>query len=113
MENNKLNRRNFMKKAALFGAIAPAATMALSACKGGSNGGGSGDCMDVSALSPADKSMRDTVKYVDATTIPDQTCGNCQLFIAPKSGETCGTCQVVKGPINTKGYCVTWAKKLA
>lgn len=111
MENNKLNRRNFLKKAALYGAAVPAAGVILAACKSG--GSSAEGCTDVSSLAPADKQMRETLKYVDVATNPAQDCAGCQFFTAPASGQTCGSCTLVKGPINSKGGCLSWAKKVA
>lgn len=104
-----MNRRGFLRRAAVASAILPASSLLISACKSGS----ANSCMDVSALTPAEKEMRNTLKYVDASTNPEQNCLNCQLFTPPPSGSTCGGCTLLKGPIHPKGYCTSWAKKMS
>ncbi|MBL7977125.1 MAG: high-potential iron-sulfur protein [Bacteroidetes Order II. Incertae sedis bacterium] len=106
----KLNRRDFLFKAAMVGAVAPALAGTLAACGGGGDTAAAG-CNDTTGLAPADITMRQTLKYVDVTTDPTKACDGCQLYIAATGGAACGKCSVVKGPIAPKGYCTSWVKK--
>lgn len=69
-------------------------------------------CNDTSGLDPAALGLRNAVKYVDKSTTPGKECDNCEHYVAGPP-DACGTCKVVKGPINPKGYCTTWAEKKA
>ncbi len=69
-------------------------------------------CTDTAGLSAADLTMRTTLGYVDASPEPAKNCANCMLY-KPGAPEACGGCQVVKGQINPKGYCKSWATKPA
>ena len=60
-----------------------------------------------------DVQMRETLQYVEATADPAKTCDNCQLYVAAEAGAACGGCQIIKGPINPKGYCASWAAKVS
>jgi len=66
-------------------------------------------CADVSALTPAELTMRnDTLKYVSVSTEPEKRCDNCKFWLPSETGATCGGCTLIKGPINPKGYCSSW-----
>ncbi len=68
-------------------------------------------CTDVSGLTEAELKMRQSLQYVGESPYPEKLCDNCQFWVAPAEGETCGTCKIVKGPINPKGHCTSWAAK--
>ncbi len=71
------------------------------------------ECTDTSALSTADRQLRESLKYQDQSPIgKDKSCLNCEFF-KPGSRNECGTCTLVKGPINPAGYCNSWAAKQA
>ena len=40
----------------------------------------------------------------------DKDCANCVQYVEA-APNTCGGCKLVKGPINPKGYCLSWAAK--
>lgn len=86
---------------------APAAPAAPQASAGGAL-----SCSDVSGLSEADKTMRQTtLQYVEKSADPAKLCSNCQLYVAPPEPGKCGTCTLVKGPINPDGSCMSWVAK--
>ena len=135
MSDDKLNRREFFQRAAVLGAVAAGAGSFLSACKkggdggaqggakaekgataekgGGGGAGGAGDlsCTDTSGLSDQQIKVRESLKYVDSSPKPAQTCDNCQLYKEPEKAGTCGGCQTVPGPIHPKGWCTAWVAK--
>jgi hypothetical protein len=104
MNQDKLSRRQAMRSLVVL-----AAGSALVACKKESK---ELSCADAPGLSPEDKSTRTTLEYVDKTPTADKTCDGCQLF-KPAGPDACGGCTVVKGPINPKGYCKSWVKKIS
>ena len=129
MSEEKLNRRDFFRRAAVVGASVAGAGMLLSACekggdakgggkadksgadkkaKGGDKGGGELTCTDTSGLTDAEKKTRESLKYVDKSPKPDKNCLNCKLYTQPKEEGGCGGCTVVAGPIHPKGYCISW-----
>lgn len=108
MSNEKLGRREVLKRALVVLAAAPVGAATLSACgsSGGGGGGGGLHCTDTAGLQPAEVTMRNTQAYTDASPHADQHCRQCRFFTAAAGGATaCGTCQVVRGPIHPDGYC--------
>jgi len=63
---------------------------------------------DISANGP----MIAALQFVGESIVPDQNCGNCQLY---KAGEgSTGKCQLfVSGNVPKDGWCISWAKKVA
>ncbi len=125
MSDQKLNRRDFFKRAAVLGAVAAGAGTFLSACEqpSGQNGeqpagedqqqqaaGEAGDlnCEDTAGLDEAQIKTRESLNYTDESPKPDQTCDNCQLYQEPEEAGTCGGCTTVPGPIHPKGWCTAW-----
>lgn len=54
------------------------------------------------------KNIRSALKYVDKSPIPNRTCDNCKVYIKPLPNSSYGGCQVIPGPIDPKGYCISW-----
>jgi hypothetical protein len=126
MSDEKLNRRDFFRRAAVMGASVAGAGVFLSACKQdgadakktdkakadkadkGAAKDGELSCMDTSGLTDAEKKTRESLKYVDKSPKPDKDCENCKLYTEPKEPGTCGGCTVVAGPIHPDGYCISW-----
>jgi hypothetical protein len=121
MSDNKLNRRDFFKRAAVLGAAITGAASFLAACEpsGGSGSkegaqaqkGGDLDCTDTSGLKPDKIKMREELKYTDDSSKAGKLCSNCQFYEQPKSAGECGGCKTVPGPIHPKGWCTIWAAK--
>jgi len=123
MDYRQISRRNFLAKMT----AATGASFGLAGILSGCGGGGEADtatpaaepeaaapaaqasCTDVSGLTDAEASMRNTLGYVDSSTEDGKTCANCALYTAAAAGESCGGCTLLKGPINPNGYCVSWA----
>ncbi|HLU89780.1 MAG TPA: high-potential iron-sulfur protein [Cyclobacteriaceae bacterium] len=73
----------------------------------------SGDpCADLSGLSESDLAQREQLGYVKKTPIPEEFCGNCQLYIPPKTDSDCGGCMLFKGPVYKEAYCTYWAPQI-
>ncbi len=68
-------------------------------------------CDDLTGLTPADASQRQSLAYVDASPHADKQCVACQFFQAPPKANSCGACTLVKGPISPKGYCNSFVVK--
>lgn len=80
----------------------------VAACSGGAN-----KCEDTSSLTPAELQLRQSLQYMTVSPHADKRCDNCQPFVAGPDPQSCGTCVIVKGPIDPKGYCNSWAAKPA
>lgn len=65
-------------------------------------------CPNQESLSDQEKTIRTSLKYVDASVISGRTCDNCKLYTRPLPGASCGGCKVVPGPIHPKGHCTAW-----
>lgn len=109
---DKLNRKDFFKKAALVGISAVSLPAFLESCGGGNKKAPVSDpCTDTSGLTAEQLQTRKTFQYLGKSPHKDKYCTLCQFFIPPKGNAHCGTCQVVKGPINPDGYCNSFIKK--
>jgi len=129
--NDRVTRRRFLQSIGVAGVVGAGSTL-LSACGGGSSdsssssGGSSSesssdggtttasaDCSDLSSLSDAQKTQRESMvkslQYVEESPEAEKNCGNCQLYIKGDYGEGCGGCQLFPGPVSENGYCNSWA----
>ena len=66
-------------------------------------------CNDLTGVSDGEIKKRQSLGYVTKSTIPDNLCGNCSLYIPPKHNEDCGGCMLFKGPVYYEGHCMQWA----
>ena len=58
----------------------------------------------------ANKTMVDSLQYVEASAKEGQNCGNCMLYTAGEGGR--GKCQLfMEGTVAEGGWCMSWAKK--
>ncbi len=100
MSDSMTSRRSFLGKSLAV----IAAGGALAACgKKESSGPKALACNDTTGLSDADKQMRTTLGYVDATTQAGKECSGCQLYTAGQN--SCGSCQLFPGPVDPNGSC--------
>ena len=101
---SKLNRREFLERAAVLGA-----GIGLGAFVIGCNSGGSASftCTDTTGLSEDEIAMRTTQAYVDTSTDAAKNCANCIHYSAAAEG-ACGTCAVLKGGVHPAGNCNLW-----
>lgn len=106
MKKDALSRREMLRSAALVGTAGLLPAWLLGCGKKELS------CTDTAGLAAADLTMRTTLGYVDASPEGAKSCANCMLY-KPAAADACGGCQVVKGPINPKGYCKSWAAKPA
>ena len=109
MEENRIGRRDALKRAlTVLGAAAIAPTL-LAGC--GEEGGGALSCAGTDGLSAPEIATRNSQAYVEASANAEQTCANCNFFTAGQAGQ-CGTCTVIRGTINPAGYCNLWVAQL-
>lgn len=106
MEEDKLSRREILQRASALSLLGVAGA-ALAACKSEPK---ALSCTDTMSLSSSDAQVRVSLQYVDKSVEPGKSCSGCQQYIAG-APDGCGTCKVVKGPINPKGYCKSFAAK--
>jgi hypothetical protein len=108
-----LTRRSFFRLGLTVSAAA-AASAALTACSGGKPASAGGGCADPEDMSPSETSLRDANHYVENSADAAKTCAGCTFFTPGTDGAGCGTCQIYTGgPANPKGYCDSWAAKVA
>ena len=125
-----IDRREFIQRAGLWvlaGTAATGAGVLLGGCGEGQKqaeelGGkpkeiidaaarGVDPCDDLSALSSAEIEVRENFEYAPRSEDPDEICANCEFWTEPRGASPCGGCTLMKGPINPKGYCISWAEK--
>jgi hypothetical protein len=61
-------------------------------------------------ITPQSQQLRKSLQYVDQSPHPEKNCANCAQYLADKFGE-CGGCNLIPGPVQAKGYCLSWAAK--
>jgi hypothetical protein len=61
------------------------------------------------AADAEDKSLRDSLHYVEKSPDPQKTCNACGLYMAAAAG--CGHCGIFNGPANPAGHCDSWSAK--
>lgn len=69
-------------------------------------------CNDLSGVSKNEIEKREKLGYVKESPIPDQQCGNCNLYIPSGDAKDCGKCMLFKGPVYAAGYCTYWAPQV-
>lgn len=118
MSDNKLNRREFLERAAAIGAAAVGAGAILSACDPPEDDDAADDqpddefsCNDEDALAGLDDEeieRRESHDYTDDSPVEGEYCYNCALYEEPEGGEDCGGCQLFAGPVHPDGWCDDW-----
>src|SRR5262245_57008849 len=66
-------------------------------------------CADPKAMDSGQKSIRESLNYVEMAKDQTMVCGGCGFFEKPADG--CGHCQIFQGIANAKGHCDSWAPK--
>ncbi|HRE51626.1 MAG TPA: hypothetical protein PK339_09400 [Flavitalea sp.] len=70
-------------------------------------------CNDFTGVSEEELDKRKRMAYVDKSQIPDNSCGNCGLYIPWEDQTACGGCLLFKGPVREEGHCIQWVAKTA
>ena len=125
MNDDRMNRRQFVKRAGLWtlagvGAailqgctpdeqeeIAAKPHNAISAAREAAD-----PCNDISQLTPDERVTRTTFKYQPVAKDPTKLCVTCNFWIPDPQNGLCGGCTLVKGPIHPKASCISWAAKI-
>ena len=123
--HDRMNRRQFVKRAGVWGLAGVAAVYlpgcgkdeaeelaakphnAIQAAKEAAD-----PCNDLSQLTPNEQVTRTTFKYQPVAKDPTKLCVTCNFWIPDPKGGLCGTCTLVKGPIHPKASCMSWAEKV-
>jgi hypothetical protein len=66
-------------------------------------------CVDMEHLDAGQKSIRESLNYVNKSPHPNMTCGQCGFFEA--KGDGCGNCMIFTGPAAAAGHCDSWSAK--
>ena len=79
--------------------------------------GGELNCNDPSYYDAQSAQMRKTLQYVEKSEKEGKYCNNCMQYLAKaengKGPDGCGGCKLFTGPVNPKGYCLSYAPKQA
>ncbi len=57
------------------------------------------------------KKLRSTLQYVEKSVTAGKQCNNCLQYVVPEAGKACGGCKLFTGPVQSGGYCLSWAAK--
>jgi hypothetical protein len=105
MKKNTLARRTLLRSTVHL-AVLSSVPVLLQGCKEAEF-----TCDDISGLSKEDAQLRATLEYRDRSPYDEaKNCSKCAFFVAGGKDQ-CGQCTVVKGPIDPRGYCNSWAAK--
>ncbi|MEQ9448443.1 MAG: hypothetical protein RLN70_05965 [Rhodospirillaceae bacterium] len=66
-------------------------------------------CVDFENLDAGQRSIRESLEYVEETADQSMSCQHCGFFTPTDDG--CGTCIIFNGPANPRAYCVSWSAK--
>ena len=127
MEQNAYSRRKFIhycagRSAALLGAM-----FLLNSCGNNNNGIPAADkevtdkpdthktaadpCNDFSGVNAEELEKRKKFGYIDKSTIADNSCSNCGLYLPGAQISKCGKCLLFKGPVQADGHCIQYVAK--
>ncbi|MGB5811775.1 MAG: high-potential iron-sulfur protein [Polyangiales bacterium] len=129
--DTKIGRRDSLKVVG-FGFLGAAGLINLAACSkkesaGGAEGAGSaekapteeapakqaeaagGEGCDA-AIEPASTQMRTALQYKQVSDQEGKSCSSCAQFKPGEYGD-CGGCNLFTGPVQSNGYCLSWAAK--
>lgn len=67
------------------------------------------DCSSSDKIDKGSQQMRMALQYVEASKKKGQECDACMQWIAPEKDKNCGGCKLFTGPVNPKGYCLSFA----
>jgi hypothetical protein len=122
MEQKEYSRRKFIHQCAGSGAALLGTLFLLNSC--GSNekpaepaakkeaaAKPADPCSDFSGVSAEELEKRKNLGYTDKSTVPENSCGNCGLYIPPANDTECGRCLLFKGPVRAEGHCVQYVAK--
>jgi hypothetical protein len=99
-----LSRRALLARALQLSAVGAVSTASL-----GCSSGPAALCADPAKLSDAENSLRASVRYTEKTPRSDQSCATCGFFASSAADPACGQCALLKGPVNSRGYCDSWS----
>lgn len=111
---SKLDRREFLQRAALLGAAVAGAGAFATACTKTEDGGDDKlSCEDPAGLDAAAKDMREQQNYTDESPFgAEKDCKNCTFYTEPATDGECGGCTVLmNSPVHPEGHCDLWAAK--
>jgi hypothetical protein len=122
MQNKDYSRRKFLNRFFGMGSVLFGSSLFLTGCtinesssgdeSGGKTKGTLDDpCDDLSGVSEKELYTRQSLGYVPKTPVPENFCGNCNLYIPPSSENECGGCLLFKGPVYPEGHCVQYIAK--
>lgn len=105
MKKNTLSRRALLHDV-IHLAVLSSATVFVQACQKSEL-----KCDATGGLSADELQLRRSLEYQDASPHGEvKNCSGCAFYVVASKNE-CGQCTLIKGPINPRGYCNSWAQK--
>lgn len=102
-----MSRRSFVLRG-LGLPVAGSAMLTLAACGGEQTGSGDLVCVDMDALTSAEKSVRRSLNYTESSPNLERSCSGCDFFSPGPGG--CGSCTLFSGgAVNPDGRCDSWS----
>ena len=106
MEKKNLSRRVLLERGAQL-PLGGLFLLAVGAQK--ANAAETAVCVDFEELDAGQRSIRESLEYVDEAADQAQSCQMCAYFKPTEGG--CGDCDIFVGPANSRGHCVAWSPK--
>lgn len=105
MSNGNFSRRKLLERSLQL----PLGGVLLAAAAAQTAAAADKVCVDMNALDGGQKSIRESLNYVEHGKDPKQTCNTCGFFEA--KGDGCGNCMIFTGPASATAYCDSWSAK--
>jgi hypothetical protein len=106
-ETHGRSRRDFLKRGAGISLVVLGAPAVFAACKGDEGP----SCLNPPGLTPAQRTQRTSLTYVEKAADPQRRCDLCTFYTDPTSPGECGGCTLGLGPVNPGGSCNSFAPK--
>lgn len=112
----KLGRRQTLQILGM-GSLGAASLVSLGGCSSGGGGEGGGEQASAGTgcnapIEPQSQTLRTNLQYKEVSPEAEKNCSNCAQYIEGAHGD-CGGCKLFSGPVQPKGYCLSWAPKQA
>ena len=105
MSNENITRRKLLARSVQV----PLGGVLVAAVAAGEAAAGAKVCADPNAMDSGQRSIRESLNYVEMSKDPKMTCAACGFFTA--KGDGCGDCMIFTGPANAMGHCDSWSAK--
>lgn len=106
MESKDISRRVLLERSAQ---LPIAGFLMLAAGSSQVKAADDGVCVDFENLDAGQRSIRQSLEYVNEAPDESMSCAKCGFFTPTEGG--CGSCLIFSGVADGRGWCVSWSPK--